>query len=169
MLADTCIWSAAFRRRRNNEQTLSEDVLLLKRPTQQRRAVIIGSILQEVLTCIKEIRQFDHLKEQLSAFKLLPLEPARYVQVLVLSRGCSPCWQVNFWRVAETLRDYALPLHIHPLQPHNESASLQLKPAEESGESIEKMPVHTAWNHHASALKMKLAASLGHLFLYHHC
>ncbi len=88
VLVDTCIWSAAFRRKHHKDQTLPEEILVLKRLIQQHRAVMIGAILQEVLTGIREVQQFDRLKEQVSAFELLPLEQMHYLQAAQLSNIC---------------------------------------------------------------------------------
>ncbi len=88
VLVDTCVWSTALRHKRKTNDTLPEEVILLKRLIQQRRAVIIGAILQEVLTGIREDKQFNKLKDQLSAFDLLPLQQENYIEAAHLSNTC---------------------------------------------------------------------------------
>ncbi len=68
VLVDTCACSAALRRRRT--ESISEETILLQRLIRQHRAVMIGPILQEVLTGIKYDEQFTRLCEKLSAFDL---------------------------------------------------------------------------------------------------
>ena len=86
VLVDTCVWSAALRR--NKTLTTPEEAIVLKRLIQQHRAVIIGPILQEVLTGIRHQGQFARLQAKLSVFKLLPITPADYIQAAECSNTC---------------------------------------------------------------------------------
>ena len=78
VLVDTCVWSAALRRKK--APATPEEAIMLKRLIQQHRAVMIGPILQEVLTGIRHEVQFTGLQTKLAAFKLLSITPADYMQ-----------------------------------------------------------------------------------------
>ena len=86
VLVDTCVWSAALRRKKT--ATHPEEAMVLKRLIQQHRAVMIGPILQEVLTGIRHEEQFTRLQSRLAAFKLLPITPADYIQAARYSNTC---------------------------------------------------------------------------------
>jgi predicted nucleic acid-binding protein len=87
VLVDTCVWSAALRRK-NSNTPLSEDSLSLQRLIRQHRAVMINSILQEVLTGIRDKKQFETLKNRLDAFELLPTLKAEHIYAAELSNTC---------------------------------------------------------------------------------
>lgn len=65
ILVDTSIWSLALRRETaSNHRFVSE----LRSLISDRRVVIISPIRQELLSGIKESKQFSNLKEHLDAF-----------------------------------------------------------------------------------------------------
>ncbi|WOG27202.1 PIN domain-containing protein [Endozoicomonas sp. 8E] len=86
VLVDTCVWSAALRRRRT--ESIPEETILLQRLIRQHRAVMIGPILQEVLTGIKYDEQFTRLCEKLSAFDLLPIMEMDYISAATQANIC---------------------------------------------------------------------------------
>lgn len=63
VLVDTPVWSAAFRK--NSDSPLKDH---LRRLILGRLAVLIGPIRQEILSGIREPKQFERLKVELSAF-----------------------------------------------------------------------------------------------------
>ena len=87
VLVDTCIWSTALRR---NDKTsnLKSEVLQLQLLIRQHRAVMIGSILQEVLSGIRHQEQFRKLKNKLDAFELLPVKREDYAFAANISNKC---------------------------------------------------------------------------------
>lgn len=66
VLVDTTIWSLALRRK---ERTPEEDVLVdeLSELVQELRVVLIGPVLQEVLSGIPDPDVFETVKTHLSA------------------------------------------------------------------------------------------------------
>ncbi|MBO9494247.1 PIN domain-containing protein [Thalassotalea sp. G20_0] len=86
VLVDTCVWSAALRRR--NVESVPEEAILLQRLIRQHRAVMIGPILQEVLTGIKHEAQFTRLCDKLSAFDLLPISEMDYISAATQASIC---------------------------------------------------------------------------------
>lgn len=76
VLVDTSVWSLAFRRGRGGE---SETVGELRHLIADGRVQMIGPIRQEILSGIREKKQFDELEARLGAFPDLPLAPADYV------------------------------------------------------------------------------------------
>ncbi|MFK0571134.1 PIN domain-containing protein [Endozoicomonas sp.] len=87
VLVDTCVWSAALRRKAPN-LPLAAETLLLQRLIRQHRAVMIGPILQKVLTGIRHEQQFINLKAKLSAFDLLSISTVDYISAAGLSNTC---------------------------------------------------------------------------------
>ncbi|USE35199.1 PIN domain-containing protein [Endozoicomonas sp. SCSIO W0465] len=86
VLVDTCVWSAALRRR--NAESVPKEAILLQRLIRQHRAVMIGPILQEVLTGIKHEAQFTRLCDKLSAFELLPISEMDYISAATQANIC---------------------------------------------------------------------------------
>lgn len=85
LLVDTSIWSLALRRSGNSNppvrQKLSELIA-------GHRAQIIGPIRQELLSGIKEDRQFKELAALLSAFPDIPIVADDYVTAARLFNLC---------------------------------------------------------------------------------
>ncbi len=78
VLVDTSVWSLALRRRGRRPQELAEELGHL---IVDARVAIIGPIRQEILSGIREVRQFERLRRRLSAFPDLPLASDDYVTV----------------------------------------------------------------------------------------
>lgn len=79
VLIDTSIWSIAFIRKTNSLS--SEDKLILDKLIElinEVRVVMIGPIRQEILSGIADEKQFQLLKEKLSAFVDLPITTEDY-------------------------------------------------------------------------------------------
>lgn len=75
VLVDTCIWSLALRR---NHTIPNEHAVQLSQLIEENRVKIIGSIRQEILSGIREISQFQRLKQHLAAFPDLALQTTDY-------------------------------------------------------------------------------------------
>lgn len=87
VLMDTCIWSTALRYK-NKTDTASPECIELVRLIRQHRAVLIGPILQEVLTGIRHTEQHQKLQNKLEPFELLQIEKQDYIQASILSNFC---------------------------------------------------------------------------------
>jgi predicted nucleic acid-binding protein len=66
VLVDTPIWSLALRRRTRSQNMPATSALAAL--IEEGRVAIIGPIRQELLSGLKERRQFDRLREHLRAF-----------------------------------------------------------------------------------------------------
>ncbi len=75
VIVDTSIWSLALRRKK--KQSTSE-IKILESLIDNQRICILGPIRQEILSGIKEHKQFIQLKEFLSAFDDLPINTKDY-------------------------------------------------------------------------------------------
>jgi predicted nucleic acid-binding protein len=75
VIVDTSIWSLALRRKKK-QSTL--EIRILESLIDNQNACIIGPIRQEILSGIKENKQFLQLKEFLSAFDDLPISTKDY-------------------------------------------------------------------------------------------
>ncbi len=71
VIVDTCIWSLALRRNSQKSSSLVEE---LKELISEVRVQLIGPVRQELLSGIKSKKQFNNLKDHLSAFPDLQLE-----------------------------------------------------------------------------------------------
>jgi len=65
VIVDTSVWSLALRRNQNKSVRETEELVQL---IEQGRVVIFGPIRQEILSGIKDERQFKKLKTHLSNF-----------------------------------------------------------------------------------------------------
>jgi predicted nucleic acid-binding protein len=65
VLVDTAVWSLAFRR---NHPAKGDEAHELRRLAEKGSACIVGPIRQELLSGIADPKQFDFLRELLSAF-----------------------------------------------------------------------------------------------------
>jgi len=75
VIVDTSIWSLALRRKKK-QSTL--EIRILESLIDNQNTCIIGPIRQEILSGIKENKQFVQLKEFLSAFDDLPINTKDY-------------------------------------------------------------------------------------------
>ena len=71
VIVDTCIWSAALRRDYIDKYPALD---ILKELITDVRIQMMGPIRQEILSGIKSKKQFEQLKDYLSAFPDLPLQ-----------------------------------------------------------------------------------------------
>lgn len=87
VLVDTTIWSLALRRQRPkpNEQILIDELAEL---ITELRAFLIGPVRQEVLSGIPSPKQFEMIRQHLSAFEDLPIVEADYEQAARLFNAC---------------------------------------------------------------------------------
>lgn len=75
VIVDTSIWSLVLRRKK--KQSTSE-IKILESLIDNQKICILGPIRQEILSGIKENKQFLQLKEFLSAFDDLPINTKDY-------------------------------------------------------------------------------------------
>ena len=79
VLVDTCVWSLALRRRAD---VLAEREAAVVRELsdllEDDRVVMVGPVRQELLSGLRNPRQFESLRERLAAFPDEPLETADY-------------------------------------------------------------------------------------------
>ena len=76
VIVDTCVWSLAFRRKKIDEN--EPYVIELRELIKEARIMLIGSIRQEILSGISELKQFEKLRKSLSAFPDLELKTEVY-------------------------------------------------------------------------------------------
>lgn len=70
IIVDTCIWSLALRRSSPQD---SPQVRELKELINEQRVVMIGPVRQEILSGIRELIQFEALRDKLRSFVDFPL------------------------------------------------------------------------------------------------
>ena len=75
VLVDTSVWSLALRRDRPTEERL---IKVLGELIDEQRVIMIGPIRQELLSGIRDSKQFERLKQHLSAFPDLSLTQADF-------------------------------------------------------------------------------------------
>ncbi len=75
VIIDSSIWSLVLRRRKLLKPRISEKLLKL---VEESRAIILGPIRQEILSGIKNKKQFELLKVYLKAFPDLNLDIKDY-------------------------------------------------------------------------------------------
>jgi predicted nucleic acid-binding protein len=89
VLVDTPVWSLALRRKGNKrspkEEKFSEALRDLIR---EGRAQMIGSVRQELLSGIREVQQFNRLRDGLRAFEEPTLQAKDYEDAAAMSNQC---------------------------------------------------------------------------------
>ena len=85
VLVDTSVWSLALRRASQSKQPDAEELAELIR---EGRVVIIGPIRQELLSGVRDVKQFATLREQLRAFPDLALETEDFEQAAEFYNKC---------------------------------------------------------------------------------
>jgi len=85
VLIDTCIWFEVLRRSKNGDEQIISN---LKNLIEESRAVIIGPIRQEILSGIKNHKQFDSIKSSLEAFDDIEIKPFDYELAAILNNKC---------------------------------------------------------------------------------
>ena len=130
VLVDTPVWSLALRRRpdvlNTEEQRLADALTELVR---EGRAQLIGPVRQELLSGIREEKQFEKLRDYLRAFEDPRLESSDYEEAAQMHNECrrhgitgSPtdfliCAAAarRRWEIFTTDRDFALYDHSLPV------------------------------------------------------
>ena len=75
VIVDTSVWSLALRRAKRVDGSAPRELAEL---IQEGRVVMLGPVRQELLSGIKDARQFEMLRERLRAFADLELESADF-------------------------------------------------------------------------------------------
>lgn len=85
VIVDTSVWSLALRRAKRLDASARRELTEL---IQEGRVVMLGPVRQELLSGIKEKKQFDILRERLRAFPDLELESTDYEEAAVAFNQC---------------------------------------------------------------------------------
>lgn len=85
ILVDTCIWSSLLRRNASLES--SEKQILLKL-IQQTHVILLGVVRQEVLSGIRDMQQFERIRQKLRPFPDFPLTTEDYEKVAEFYNLC---------------------------------------------------------------------------------
>ena len=89
VLADTSVWSIAIRRSEQDLNPRERSVRnMLEKMVAEGRVALIGPIRQELLTGIREERQFHRLRDALRAFPETELTTEDYEEAAHLSNIC---------------------------------------------------------------------------------
>ena len=86
VLVDTSVWSRALRRRSGTQQDLV--VRELEQLIREMRVQIIGPIRQEILSGIRDQKQFELLKTRLRAFPDLRLQEQHFERAAEIFNLC---------------------------------------------------------------------------------
>lgn len=84
VLVDTCVWSAVLRHRNPDTELTSR----LKGFINDGRVFIIGPIRQEILSGIPDSKQFNKLKDILSAFEDIVLKQGHFEKAAEFNNIC---------------------------------------------------------------------------------
>lgn len=85
VLVDTCVWSQLLRKAADENDPI---VLELNELIKEYRVQMIGPIRQELLSGIKNKKQFTLLKEHLRSFSDLEIKTEDYEMAAQMSNGC---------------------------------------------------------------------------------
>jgi predicted nucleic acid-binding protein len=85
VIVDTSVWSLALRRAKRLDASAPRELTEL---IQEGRVVMLGPVRQELLSGIKDKKQFDTLRERLRAFPDMELETADYEQAALAFNQC---------------------------------------------------------------------------------
>ncbi|MDZ4697210.1 MAG: PIN domain-containing protein [Deltaproteobacteria bacterium] len=85
VLVDTSVWSLALRRSRPTADLIVRELTEL---VQDGRVAIMGAIRQEVLSGVKEVSQFQTLRDRLRAFPDIGMETADFEQAAHFFNRC---------------------------------------------------------------------------------
>ena len=85
MLVDTSVWSLAYRRTTVEPNRWTQELAALIR---SRRAFLIGAIRQELLSGIRDSRQFEALRLTLRGFPDVPMQKTDYEGGAEFSNRC---------------------------------------------------------------------------------
>lgn len=79
VLVDTCVWSIALRHANSVNKSTKSLVAELTSLIHQNKVVIVGPIIQELLSGVKTSKQFNKLSSQLTTFNTMPVEADDYI------------------------------------------------------------------------------------------
>jgi predicted nucleic acid-binding protein len=85
VVVDTSVWSLALRRKAAPEDIIVKE---LKELIQEARVQIIGAIRQEILSGVKDQKQFELLKTRLRAFPDLQLQQETFERAAEIFNFC---------------------------------------------------------------------------------
>jgi predicted nucleic acid-binding protein len=85
VLVDTSVWSLAFRRASQRADPYAEELADLVR---EGRVVMIAAIRQELLSGVRDAKQFATLRDHLRAFQDLALETEDFEQAAEFYNKC---------------------------------------------------------------------------------
>ncbi len=85
VIVDTSVWSLALRRSTTAANTETDE---LKKLIQNQSVVMVGCIRQELLSGIRELAQYEHLRERLSAFPNQVLNESCYELAAKMLNDC---------------------------------------------------------------------------------
>ena len=89
VLVDTPVWSLALRRRTDHRSPREQKFAdALQELIREGRAQLIGSVRQELLSGIREERQFVRLRDRLRAFDEPALQAKDYEDAALMSNQC---------------------------------------------------------------------------------
>jgi hypothetical protein len=134
VLVDTSVWSLALRRQENHLAPAEKRVRLeLTELIHEGRARLIGPIRQELLTGLRNEKEFERVREGLSTFddeelKTLDFEDAARISNACRSRDIAGC-PVDFllcaaamrqgWPIFTTDADFARYARVVPIRLHH--------------------------------------------------
>ncbi len=75
VIVDTSVWSLALRRAKRVDDRATRELAEL---IEEGRVVMLGTVRQELLSGIKDKKQFEMLRDHMRAFPDLPLETSDY-------------------------------------------------------------------------------------------
>lgn len=84
VLIDTCVWSAVLRRHDPDPAMTARVADLIT----DGRAVLIGPVLQELLSGVRDARQFAALKKHLAPFEDVPLRRDHFETAAEFANTC---------------------------------------------------------------------------------
>jgi predicted nucleic acid-binding protein len=85
ILVDTCVWSLALRRAEVQPDPVVGE---LRELISELRVQMIGPVRQEILSGIKEVKQFDALRLHLQSFPDFALQPTDYERAAEFYNVC---------------------------------------------------------------------------------
>jgi predicted nucleic acid-binding protein len=85
VLVDTCIWSLALRRSAKKQ---ADEVHALQSLIEDNRVAMIGPVRQELLSGIRDVRQFDALRARLDSFPDRMITSQDYVTAASFFNTC---------------------------------------------------------------------------------
>ena len=87
IFVDTCVWSLAFRR--SNSKLIAKEVVLLQELlAQDVPLAVVGIVLQELLSGLKEEAQFKRLQNLLADFPVILANEAHHVLAAQIANSC---------------------------------------------------------------------------------